>query len=181
MLGGGDNVLGHKLTAKQKKFADEYLKSGNATQAAIQAGYSKKTATAVGSENLTKPYIKAYINEKMQELESHKIADAKEVLQFFTRIMRGEEKHEVPIATAKEIKMIEVVPDFKEQLSAAKELIKRYPTSDREKAQLRKLLADTRISEAKANIAERLGNDDNLQLDELLDKLVSDSDKGTNK
>lgn len=84
-----------KLTPKQKAFADEYLKSGNATQAAIKAGYSDKSARFVGAENLTKPNIKAYIDAKMAEIESHKIADAKEVLEFLTAVMRGETKETV--------------------------------------------------------------------------------------
>lgn len=42
-----------KLTEKQKRFADEYIKSGNATQAAIKAGYSKRTANRIGPENLS--------------------------------------------------------------------------------------------------------------------------------
>ena len=46
-----------KLTVKQQRFADEYIISGNATEAAIKGGYSKKTARSVGAENLTKPYI----------------------------------------------------------------------------------------------------------------------------
>ncbi|MFR6454907.1 MAG: terminase small subunit, partial [Peptoniphilus lacrimalis] len=55
-----------KLTIKQKKFADEYIKTGNATQSAINAGYSKKTARVTGAENLTKPNIKAYVDERMK-------------------------------------------------------------------------------------------------------------------
>ena len=80
-----------KLTAKQRLFADEYIKSGNATQSAIKAGYSPKTVRSIGQENLTKPDIKSYIDAKMAEIESHKIADAKEVLQFYTRVLREEE------------------------------------------------------------------------------------------
>ncbi|MGG6834831.1 UNVERIFIED_CONTAM: terminase small subunit, partial [Streptococcus canis] len=55
---GGDGKLS-KLTLKQKRFADEYIISANATAAAIKAGYSKKTARSIGQENLTKPDIKA--------------------------------------------------------------------------------------------------------------------------
>lgn len=58
-----------KLTAKQKRFCDEYLIDLNATQAAIRAGYSKKTARAIANENLTKPAIKEYINQRMEEKE----------------------------------------------------------------------------------------------------------------
>lgn len=56
-----------KLTFKQERFTDEIIKTaGNATQAAINAGYSKKTATEMGYENLTKPHIKKEIQERVQ-------------------------------------------------------------------------------------------------------------------
>lgn len=58
-----------KLTPKQKAFVDEYLIDLNATQAAIRAGYSEKTARAVGAENLTKPNIQTAIQERIQERE----------------------------------------------------------------------------------------------------------------
>lgn len=76
---GGDGKLS-KLTLKQKRFADEYIISANATAAAIKAGYSKKTARSIGQENLTKPDIKAYIDERLEKLESEKIATQEEVL-----------------------------------------------------------------------------------------------------
>lgn len=80
------------LTPKQKAFADEYLKCGNATEAAINAGYSKRTAKEMGYENLTKPHVSAYIAERQKQIEDSRIADVSEVMQFFTRVMRGEEK-----------------------------------------------------------------------------------------
>lgn len=52
------------MTLKQQKFADEYLVSGNATKAALKAGYSKKSAYSIGAENLKKPVIAAYIKKK---------------------------------------------------------------------------------------------------------------------
>lgn len=81
-----------KLTPKQKAFADYYIELGNATEAAIRAGYSEKTAKVTGYENLTKPYLKAYIDKRLKELESKRIANAEEVLQYLTKVMRGEEK-----------------------------------------------------------------------------------------
>lgn len=57
-----------KFTDKQRKFINEYLIDLNATQAAIRAGYSKKTAQRMGSENLLKPVIKGEIAEKQQKL-----------------------------------------------------------------------------------------------------------------
>lgn len=56
-----------KLTAKQRRFCDEYLIDLNATQAAIRAGYSPDTANVIGSENLAKPYIQQRIQKQMDE------------------------------------------------------------------------------------------------------------------
>lgn len=84
-----------KLTPKQKKFADEYIKSGNITQSAIGAGYSKKTARVIGQENLLKPAIKEYIAERIAEIDKANIADQKEILEFMTRVMRGQETEQV--------------------------------------------------------------------------------------
>ena len=55
-----------KLTPKQRRFVGAYLLSGNATQAALEAGYSAKTARFIGSENLTKPNIKAHVDAAHQ-------------------------------------------------------------------------------------------------------------------
>lgn len=84
-----------RLTAKQERFVLEYLVSLNATQAAILAGYSKKTAKDIGSENLAKPLIRARIDEQLKKIESAKIADAKEVLQLLTAAARGEMEEQV--------------------------------------------------------------------------------------
>ncbi len=84
-----------KLTPKQKAFADEYIKFGNATQAAISAGYSAKTARSIGQENLTKPDISNYINERLKQIEDEKIMDMKEVMQRLSAIARAESEEEV--------------------------------------------------------------------------------------
>lgn len=81
-----------KLTPKQKAFADYYIETGNATEAAIRAGYNKKTARQIGSMNLTKVDIKIYIEERIKEIENKRIADGKEVLEYLSKVMRGEEK-----------------------------------------------------------------------------------------
>lgn len=83
------------LTLKQERFIQEYLIDLNATQAAIRAGYSKKTASAIGLENLRKPRIKQAIDEKLKQIDDEKTADAKEIREFWTRVMRGEEKDTV--------------------------------------------------------------------------------------
>lgn len=85
------------MTPKQLKFCQEYVASGNATEAAIKAGYSKKTARFIGAENLTKPYIKSYIDDLNQKIESEKIATAAEMQQILTSIIRQELKEETII------------------------------------------------------------------------------------
>ncbi len=111
-----------KLTIKQKAFADAYIELGNATQAAIKAGYSKKTANRIGAENLTKLVIKNYINERLKEIEDSRIADAKEVLKYLTSVLRGESETEAYIDGVK----VKKKPDEKERLKAAELLGKRY-------------------------------------------------------
>ena len=84
--------LAKLMSEKQKAFCDHYITTLNATEAAKMAGYSEKSARAMGSENLTKPYIKEYIDLRLAELEESRVADATEVLQYLTRVMRGEEQ-----------------------------------------------------------------------------------------
>ena len=140
-----------KLTPKQRKFADEYIKSGNATKSAINAGYSRQTAAVIGAENLTKPYIKSYIDERMQELESQKIMSAKEAIELLSSIARGEVKETVVVSTPVGVEEVKKEADFKTRISAVREILKRYPESDKlTEAQIRKVNAEADIMEAKA-------------------------------
>lgn len=85
------------MTAKQQRFCDEYLIDMNATQAAVRAGYSKKTARVIGQENLTKPAIREYIEKRMAEKEKALIADQDEVMKYLTQVMRRELKENVVV------------------------------------------------------------------------------------
>lgn len=80
----------NKLTEKQKRFIDYYVETANATESAKRAGYSSKTAKNIGAENLTK--LNYFIQERLQQLEDNRIASQEEVLQYLTKVMRGEEK-----------------------------------------------------------------------------------------
>ena len=120
-----------KMTAKQRRFCDEYLIDLNATQAAIRAGYSKKTARKIGQENLTKQDIRQYIDARMAEKESELIADQGEVLRYLTSVMRGESRSSVVVVESlgdfmSEARELEKAPDEKERLKAAELLGKRY-------------------------------------------------------
>ncbi len=161
-----------KLRPKQKAFAEEYVKLGNATKAALNAGYSKKTAAETGSENLKKPHIKTYINQLMAEIESHKIMDAQEALQLLTRIARGEEKETVVVSTQFDVDTIEKEADLKTRIAAAKEILKRYPDSDDLlKAQVRRAVADAEIAETKAKEIQKVNqhDDSTIVVDDLED------------
>ncbi len=79
-----------KLTEKQKRFIDYYIETANATESAKRAGYSEKTSKNIGAENLTK--LNFFIQKKLEEKESKRIASQDEVLQYLTKVMRGEEK-----------------------------------------------------------------------------------------
>ena len=140
-----------KLTEKQKRFADEYIKSGNATQAAIKAGYSKKTAKIVASQNLTKLNVKSYIDDRMKVIEDNRIMTAKEAVELLTGIGRGEVKETVVVASPMGVETVEKEADLKTRISAIKEILKRYPDNDKViEQQLRKLTAEADIAEAKA-------------------------------
>ena len=169
-----------KLTVKQRLFADEYIKSGNATQSAIKAGYSDKYVATNTDKLLKNTKLKAYISAKMAEIESHKIADAKEAMQAITSIARGETTEtqaQLNPLTGK-WEQIEVPADLKVRLSAWKEILKRYPLADElTKAQLRKANADARVAEARAKSMEDNGQDIATSLDKVMDKLIDESNK----
>ena len=116
-----------KLTAKQQRFCDEYLIDLNATQAAIRAGYSKKTAGVIATENLQKPNISAYIEKRMAEKEAELVADQAEVLKYLTSVLRG--KSASSVLARDEVGadcVIEKPPDEKERLKAAELLGKAH-------------------------------------------------------
>lgn len=84
-----------KLTIKQKNFADLYIETGNATQSYIDAGYkaSKREVAEANARKLLANYsVQKYIEDRMQELQQNSIASQEEVLQYLTKVMRGEEK-----------------------------------------------------------------------------------------
>lgn len=119
------------LTEKQKRFCDEYLIDLNATQAAIRAGYSKRNANNIASENLAKPNIKEYIDQRMAEKDAELVADQDEILRYLTAVLRGESLSEVVVVEGKgdgvsRAARIEKTPDERERLKAAELLGKRY-------------------------------------------------------
>ena len=120
-----------KLTIKQQRFSDEYIISGNATEAAIKAGYAKKAAYQQGAENLKKPHIREYIDKRLEEINDKSIAKQEEVLQYLTSVMRGTTQSAVVVIEGdgdgvSSARLMDKTPDEKEKLKAAELLGKRY-------------------------------------------------------
>lgn len=120
-----------ELTAKQKRFCDEYLIDLNATQAAIRAGYSKKSARQIADKNMSKVDIKNYIKQRMATKDSKLIADQDEVLEYLTAVLRGTSKSTELVVEAlgdgrTEAKSVQKEPSEKDRLKAAELLGKRY-------------------------------------------------------
>jgi len=83
------------MTAKQKRFCEEFVKTGNATQSAISAGYSEKTANEQGARLLTKVSIKSYIRSLQDEIKNENILDATKMQEVLTSIILQESEEEV--------------------------------------------------------------------------------------
>lgn len=79
-----------KLTEKQKAFADYYIESLNAKDSAIKAGYSENTAGEMGYENLNKPHIKDYIDKRLNEAKTNRIASITDIMEFWSNVMNNE-------------------------------------------------------------------------------------------
>lgn len=120
-----------KLNIKQKMFADEYLVCLNATESAIKAGYSEKTAYSIGQRLLKKVEVKNYIDEHLKKLEDEKIADVREVMEHLTKVLRGQEQEETIVIEGKgdgitEARKIKKEISPRDRLKAAELLGKRY-------------------------------------------------------
>ncbi|WP_125447504.1 terminase small subunit [Streptococcus cristatus] len=116
-----------KLTLKQQRFADEYIISGNATKSAIKAGYSSKYANTNASKLLQNTAIKIYIDERLEQLASKKIATQEEVLSYLTSVMRGETQEQT-LCSIGELgqEIIDIDVGAKDRIKAAELLGKRH-------------------------------------------------------
>lgn len=92
-----------KLSPKQQAFADNFIKSGNKYQSAINAGYSKSYARSHAEKLSENVGIKAYIAKRLEELKSAAVADQQEVLEFLTRLVRRQEMEQVVVTLKKPV------------------------------------------------------------------------------
>ena len=105
---------GHELTYREYRFIDEYLSSGNIRQSVINAGYESKAPSTYGTELLNKPYIANEIDHRMTTEHKNRVADGNEVMEFFSKVMRGEVKDQFGLDAP-----------LSERLKAGNELAKR--------------------------------------------------------
>lgn len=107
-----------RLTEKQKKFVNEYLKDLNATQAAIRAGYSKKTADRIGNENLKKLEIQKYLEQRMKDREKRTEITQDQVVQELAKIA---------LANGTDFVRIAIKTGYRDILNEAGEVIRKEP------------------------------------------------------
>lgn len=120
-----------KLTIKQQKFADFYLEYGNATKAAIEAGYSPKYAGFNADKLLKNTKIKDYIDSRLDEIQSKRIADVAEIMEYLTKGMRQELSEEVVVTEGcgdgiSESKIVTKKISLRDSNKCAEMLAKRY-------------------------------------------------------
>lgn len=152
-----------KLTVKQRKFADEYMISGNATEAAIKAGYKKKSAYSIAGQNLKKHEIIQYITERQKKIESKKIAQQKEIFEYLSSVMRGEQTETVMTADGP----VETPVSVKDRINAAKELLRRNPGDPLIKAQTEKAIAEAKLATAQAEEVDKIVDSSSKKLEKL--------------
>ena len=122
------------MTEKQKLFADEYLIDLNATRAYLSAYpnvKNKEVARRAGSRLLTFVDVQAYINERLDEIHSEKTADAQEVIEYLTSVLRGESLSDEIVVEGtgegcSEARIVRKAPNENNKLKAAELLGKRY-------------------------------------------------------
>ena len=117
------------MTKKEKMFVDAYVNDvkRNQTAAAIAAGYSEKTAPQAASRLMKKDEIKQAIDERLKELHEQNTAQANEVIEFLTAVLRGENVDNIPIFVGDGFqKLTEGKPPAKDRLRAAEMLGKYY-------------------------------------------------------
>lgn len=146
------------LNQRQKLFASEYIKLGNATQAAINAGYSKKTASSQSERLLRNVEIKSFITAEIEKMHDENIMTAKEALSILSDIARGKRDEEVLMMNpvSGEVERIMKKADNNTVIKAITEILKRYPTAKQaEKLQLE-------IEKLKSQIGGDEGQDEKI-------------------
>lgn len=158
-----------KLRIKWKKFADEYIKLGNAYQAAINAGYSENYAKAQSSKLLENVVIKTYIDNRLKEIDSEKIVSQKEIMELLSSIARGESTEQTLIGVGEgRQEVIETRTTDKDRIKAMDMLMKRFGMNysdldiEKQQTQIRKTKTEIEIMKGISEEIEDLDDIDGL-------------------
>ena len=121
--------MAKKLTERQKRFVDEYIKCGNASEAARLAGYSKKNADVDSAKLLVNPGVSREIQKRLKELKNERTADLQETLEYMTSVMRGEKTETVVVVVGtgkgySQSEKVKVPISTRDRLKAAEYLAK---------------------------------------------------------
>ena len=165
-----------KLSEKQKAFADYYIELGNATEAYKKAGYKDfKSANVQASKTLNKPNVKAYIDSRLKEIESERIAKPKEIMEYLTKVMRGEEKDQFGLDAS-----------LQDRTKAAELLGKRYRIFDKnnvdeetlkemDRLELEnKRLQNEKIKAERERMQSRKGSAHDGEIKEMLEGIINE-------
>ena len=134
------------LTEKQKKFADFYLETGNATEAARRAGYAERSAKSIGHENMTKPNIAAYIRARTDARDKARIASADELLEFMSDVVHGKVKDQFGLDAT-----------LSDRLKACDSLMRRYDAGKMGELEKEASEKNTALSTAYSNFFHNIG------------------------
>ena len=116
-----------KLNPKQQAFADYYIELGSAEEAAVKAGYSKAYARGSAHKLVANVGIKSYVEKRMEELKSQRIANQQEVLEYLTSVMRGEHTEETLKSIGEGAQTItDIEVSAKDRIKAAELIGKRH-------------------------------------------------------
>ena len=150
---------------RQKKFAAEYIKTGNATQSAITAGYSEKYAARQGSVLLKNENVRRYLHHYATAGNNVRIISAQKALEILSNIALGKPTTKV---VAKEGE-IPIYPTVKNQITAIQELLKRDPMAmtKLEQAELKKSEAEAALAQAKERETEQIYRTKDKQLENV--------------
>lgn len=174
------------LTERKRRFALEYMKDANATQAAIRAGYTERSAYSTGNKLLKDSEVSALIEKERERHQSEAIATADEIMQYLTSVVRGESESEVVIVEGmgdgvSEARKVRKAPDEKERIRAAETLAKLFGigkqtklAEQEQKARIQKMEKETVKLERDLNGNSGQINDDLSALLGLVRKCVND-------
>jgi len=160
-----------KLTVKQKRFADNYIETGNARQSAISAGYSERTASVIASENLTKPNILAYIDNQLKGHDFDVEIRQRQALNYALRVLHEQEteevSHVVKTGDTEDVEIVRLKPKIRDKTDAAKFITSITSVVERNRLQNMKL--EQEIKKLEKELETESSTEDKLK--EYFDKL----------